>query len=368
MMNWVKRRVSLDEMAGRGRRGFILFRIAVIVAISVFANACVSHDLRYAPQIEALANELGGLYPSTPDEVVDFACLRSCRLNLDIDGLCDEVRTLLEEPGPWYRTVLFTYLLALARDEKGFALMIELLEDATLPPLAREGVIFSGLKYMGFTERDEPVTAQGWEVDLDKWKENLDQIEEIGLAHWRLEYLRRIVHSGKPGSGDEALAAAPWLSNTLQVRDVTYVANLLDQGSPKCDLALLIILEHLLMRDFLPDQGEESLSAGKEAFRKWYVENICFRSDQWITDAFVERGYDIEDLYNQTSISKINSGLYDDSEDWMLVRSHTLEALNRICGFYIDRNIIFKSEEIRMDAGDACQQWYQEQAALLKVE
>lgn len=346
-----------------------LARVFMIIVLPALSGACVSDDLSFAPQIEALSYELGHQHPTSPDEVIDFACLQSCHLNLDIDSLCDDIDDLLDVPGPWYRTVLFTYLLALAQEPEGLDLMIDLLEDRDLDPLAREGVIFSGLKLMGLTERSEPVSCEGWEVDLDEWEDHFDQIEEIGLDHWRLNYLHALIVSGAPDSGDRALRAAEWLSHTLDVSNVSSLAILLDQGDDKCDLALITILEHLLVRDFLPDEGEDILTMGKDAFWQWYVENIHIpSSDQWITEAFIERGFDITDLYQQTSISKISAGLYDDSDDWVRIRTQVLKALNRICGFYIDRGIIFKPEEVRMEAADACLQWYQQQAALLKVE
>jgi len=345
--------------------------IGMVLALSVALGACASPERRYTPQIEQLASELFALYPTTTQEVCEFAAHRSHRVNLGLKGVDQELHLLLEEEGertgeeghPWYRKVLFAYLLALCGSTDGFETTLRLLEEDDLTPEAREGLTFCGFKYLGFTEVDAPAPAEGWEADLAEWREILSFIEDSGLQAWRKDYLRGIILSGRPGSGDEAMAAGKWLTYTLEPRDISFMAGLLQVGSPRWDEAVVTLMEGLLIRRFLPLEEEEgSLDEGIAAFREWYESNAFRSPDQWITDAFVEAGYSVTDLYNQTSISKIVKALRDDSENWILIRSHALAALNRICGFHADRGLIFAPEEVRQEVAIAYLAWYQDLA------
>ena len=68
------------------------------------------------------------------------------------------------------------------------------------------------------------------------------------------------------------------------------------------------------------------------------------------------------------SLFKLLPGLKDESDQWVVVRSHVLKALNRICGFHVDRSVIFLDEGARTVVADASQEWYQDLAGQLKSE
>jgi hypothetical protein len=339
----------------------------LLAALGAFSMGCASDSPQYRPQVEALALELAHTYPTTVEEVCEFASLRSHRMDFGLKGLEEEIVEMLDEGGAWYRPVLFSYLLALVESEEGFAILVDLVGD-DVSDLQREGLIYCGMKFLGCAELDGPSPMTGWEVEITEWHDALKIIEDIGFHAWRLEYFQRIVRSGEPGSGDEAYAASEWLSYTLEVRDVPYLATLLEQGSPKCDMAVMKVIESLLMKKFRPDDSENALDEGIAAFRTWHEENASSQPDQWITQSFVDAGFELADLYNQTSISKVVDGLYDDSEQWVLVRSHSLAALNRICGYSVDRALIFKPEEVRREVAESFLEWYRDLAAKVKME
>lgn len=344
------------------RRSDLRRACVLLVFLALLGPSCASEKPQYVEQIYDFILDLSNLRPTSTEEIFDFAVRHSHQLNLGIPGINAEIVEMLEKPGPWFEKILLAYLLALKEDEEGFAVMIKLL-DGDLPPEVRDGLHYCGLKYLGMTEREEPVPVTGWEVDLDEWKEYRSRIRSIGLRGWRREFIQNIVLSQEPRSGNDALDAAAWLSYCLEAGDVPFLGDLLEQGSPKCDVALLTIIENILMRQFMPDVGEGALDEGREAFWTWFEANRSLPPDKWITDAFVDSGYEeLEDLYNQRSLTKILPCLMDESQRWVLVRGHSLTALNRICGYNVDRMVIFLEEPHRKVVAGAFKEWYLELA------
>lgn len=340
-----------------------------LAAVACLLAGCATERPIHYDGIKDLGYELGATYPASTEDVVEFVVQRSHYMNLGLDGLDETLITLLEESGTWYQTVLYGYLLALRGEANGFSAIVDHLGRWGLEPEAREGLQYCGLKYLGIVERAEAPKVLGWEVGLDEWGNYLDYIEEFSLANWRVSYLQEIVLSGRPSSGDEALAAAEWLSFTMRAADVTYLSGLLERGSPKCDLALLQIIGTLLMHDYLAGSGETpDLAESIKVFRAWHDGYAAVAPDTWITDAFAEAGYEVDDLFRQTSIAKVTPALFDDSENWIVVRSQALAALNRVCGFTVDRGVIFKPEELRQEVADAYLDWYKNLAGRVKSE
>jgi hypothetical protein len=341
---------------------------ASLMLLVGITQACSADRPHFRDQADELIFELAVTNPGDAQEVFDFAARHSYRLNLGMKGLGEELIEILEEPGPWYEKLLIAYLLALGEDAQGFEAIIDLVKDSDTKPEVREGLYFCGMKYLGFTERDHASEVKGWDVDLDMWEEALDRIRVNGLNAWRRGLIREIVRSGRPGSGDAAQAAAAWLSYTLEPGDVPFVNDLIGTGSPKCDLALLAMIEKLLMRTFIPEDGENRLDAGLNAFRAWYGERAKEGPDAWLAAAFKNAGYDLDSFYSQPSITKLADALSDDSEIRILVRGQALGALNRICGLHVDRRIIFMEKEEREKAAAAYRKWYMDLANRLLVE
>jgi hypothetical protein len=345
-----------------------VYRGLLAITACLLAGCAADRPIHY-DAIQDLGYELGATYPASTEDVVEFVVQRSHYMNLGLQGLDRTLITLLEESDAWYQTVLYGYLLALRGEVNGFRAIMDHLGKWGLEPEAREGLQFCGLKYLGVVERAEPARVLGWEVSLSEWGDYLDYIEEFSLVNWRVHYLQEIVLSGRPSSGDEALAAAQWLSFTLRPADVSYLAGLLERGSPKCDLALLQILSTLLMRDFLAEnEASPDLEESIKIFRAWHDGYASERPDEWITDAFSTAGYEVDDLFKQTSIARVTPALFDDSEQWVVVRSHALAALNRVCGFHVDRGVIFKPEELRQEVADAYLDWYKNLAGRVTSE
>jgi hypothetical protein len=329
--------------------------------------SCAGSRPSYLDEVPNLAFELAATDPSSPEAVFHFATLRSCNVRLDLPGITEEIVRMMMEEGPWYEKLLFAYLLALKEDREGFEAILELLEAWDLPTDLKDGLVFCGMKYLGMAEAEKPLPVVGWEADLGEWESILERIEEMGLQRWRLEYLKEIVLSGDPASGEKALDGAAWLRWKLRARDVPFLADLLEKGSPTCDVAVLNIIETILMQTFRPEGLDGNLERGMRAYREWYETNAALSPDQWMTRRFVELGCEVEDLYNQAALPELLSGLFDESKDWVMIRSHTLSALNRISGLHVDRKVIFLEKEVRQKAAEAFQCWYQEMADAVRL-
>jgi hypothetical protein len=343
-----------------------LFWTATLFLLLTFCG-CAGMREEYRVQIQVLVDDLAMSYPTQVGEVFEYGAVRSFRLNLGLEDLGETLACMLEESGPWFEKLLLGYLIALVQEDEGFSILLDQLETGGLEPEVREGLTFCAVKYLGFTERDTRTAMTGWEADLSVWRQFDERIQKIGLHGWRREYLTQIVRSGLPDGGERALDAAAWLSHTLVPGDVPFLSDLLEKGCPRCDLALLTMIENLLLRRFLPLSGEEGLEEGIQAFRAWYEENRNASPDAWITAAFTEAGYPLDGL-GQTSLAKIVPALMDDSEDWVRVRGRALSVLNRICGFHVDRTVIFMEQGVREEAGEAYRKWLQDLASRVKVE
>jgi hypothetical protein len=340
---------------------------ALLWVLSLFFFACATGFPGYREQIEVLVDDLAMSYPTQIDEVFNYATVRSYRLNLGLESLGEEIALMLEEPGPWFKKLLLGYLLALGQNAYGLSAIIEQLENEDLSPEVRGGLTFCVVKFLGYTEGDTQPLVTGWTFELETWKAQLERIQEVGVHEWRREYLQQIVLSNDPDSGERALVAAAWLGYVLKPSDVPFLGDLLERGCARCDRALLSIIEKLLMRDFLLEDSDEGLAEGIQAFRNWYEENQHLTSNYWIIEAFNEAGYSVDAL-GQTSLSKIVPALMDVSKNWILVRGRALRTLNRICGFHVDRSIIFMGDDVRGEAADSFLRWLRELADRIKVE
>jgi hypothetical protein len=338
-------------------------KTAALLTTLLLALSCAAERTQYHDQVEVLLGDLNMTYPETAEEVFDFAMRTSYQVNLGLPGVTDVLVKYLNGSGPWHEKLLLAYLLALVENRDGFASTIRQVNRSSLDPRCREGLHYCGLKYLGIAERDTPPALSGWEISLEVWREALKRIDKIGLHNWRLEYIQEIVLSNRPSRFDEAHVAASWLSFVLHPSDVPFLSDLLGKGGDGCDDALLTMIENLLMRTFVPSEGADPLQGRKAAFEAWFETNQDRAPDQWITDAFQEAGYKVKDLYSQASVSKLLQGLYDETERWVLIRSHTVAALNRICGFQVDRNIIFEEREVRQEAAQAYMKWYKDLAS-----
>ena len=188
------------------RRGASPLSLLVILfLLSALLPSCAGNRPRYLDEIQGLAENLALTDPSSPEAVFHFATLHSYRIRLRLPGISEEMETFMLEEGPWYEKLLFAYLMALKEDRGGFEAILELLEGGGLPVDMKDGLVFCGMKYLGMAEGEKPLPVVGWEADLGEWSSILGQIEEMGIQRWRLEYLKEIVLSGDPASGQEAL-------------------------------------------------------------------------------------------------------------------------------------------------------------------
>jgi len=331
--------------------------------ILLILPACSADRYSYINQVKDIVSELAVSDPSSPEAVFNFAAVSSARMRLELKGLGEDMIAILVEDGPWYEKLLLAYLLALKEDRRGFTTILELLSDQELPIDLQEGLRFCGIKYLGMTEKAEPVLPKGWQVDFRAWEDAMARIKKVGIHRWRLEYLQGIVMAGEPASGDRALKAASWLKWKLNAGDVPFLGDLLEKGSGICDVAILNIIETLLMQKFRPEGEIDSLDLGIRAFRQWYKDNRSTRPDLWVTKAFTDLGVETTDIFKQSSIPHLINLLFDESENWVLIRSRSLFALNRICGFRVDRSVIFMEDSHRRTVADAYQHWYNDLAA-----
>lgn len=346
-----------------------LFPCAVLLLFAAVFPSCAIDRPSYLSQIQDLVLDLDDLSPSSPEAVFRHASLLTLDLQLNIQGIQEDIITvMLMEDQSWSGILLCAYLLALSEDVQGLNRMIHLIHHGGLAIDERDGLHFCCLKLLGVTEGESPQDVNRLNEDMDWIEKAHKSIQKIGVNRWRLELIQDLVIAGDPEAGEELNKHAKWLRWKLKGRDAPFLGDLLEKGGDLCDTALLDMIETVLMKRFRPAQGEDRLKAGIRAFKKWRQENGALRPDAWITASFAEAGCETDDVFNQSAMARVAFGLYDASENKILVRSRSLDVLNRICGFHVDRNLIFMEEEVRKEADQAFKNWALDLAARIMYE
>lgn len=356
------------KMRGRGPSAALCAALLIAAAL-LLPGGCsgTALDRRFASQVDELLFDLAVTNPERPGDVIDFATRASCRLNLASRAAGDALAARLEEDDPWYGKLLLVYLLVLREDLRGLDAAIEGIEDGHTLPRMRAGLAYCAARFLGWTERETAVDVAGWQPDLAAWKAARDRIARKGMRAWRRALVRDRVLRGDGEGGDELLRDSTWLPFVLEPEDVPFLGDLLGRGGERCDRALLVTLDRLLLRSFLPASGEgAAVQQGVAAFRSWYEEHGAESPDRWMVEAFQEAGYTLPGFYCQAAVPHLTPVLLDTSSRGVLLRHHALRALNRICGFQVDRRIIFMEETDRKAAGEAFMKWYQALAERLK--
>ena len=344
-------------------------RFATTFLALLVLTGCASETPYRMLEVEDLAADLAARDPESPEAVFDFAARRSMTFRLDLPGHGAEMaEALLDEEGPWYEKLLFAYLLALDEDPEGFAAMVELLDRGGLAPDVEDGLAYCVIKCLGMTEKDYLLPVPDVELSQKAWREYRGEILKLGVHRWRLAHLEDLV--GRP-DGEPLRKAASWLKWKLTIFEVPFLADLLGRGDAACDEGLLEILETVTLTSFGSTPGAGGALSVEErvrVFRDWFAARAETSPLEWLEEGFAVKGFDTTAFLTQASLPRIEDGLFARGDDEVLLRHHTLYALNLICGFHVDRRVLFMDEAVRREAQAAFRAWREDLGMRLRYE